>query len=94
MKIYEQDNTEGKLTIDVNVVKDGAVEVFFHDIGAAAQRMTGDSDYERALRIPSEQTAKLAMHLLAEKFAGDIQAQSKIEAYCKERGIETSVWSF
>ena len=56
--------------------------------------MTGDSDYERALTIAPDQVATLAMHLLAERFEGDIQAQSKIEAYCQERGIETSAWSF
>jgi len=94
MRIYEQENAEGKLTVDVTVKEDGGVEVFFYDIGAAAKRLTGDSDYERALTIPAHQIAQLAMHLLAEKFAGDIQAQSKIEAYCEERGIKTSVWTW
>lgn len=94
MKLYERDDAEGKLRIDVNAIADGAVEVFFHDIGTAAKRMTGDLDYERALKIPAEQVAGLAVHLLADRFAGDAQAQSKIEAYCKERGIETNAWSF
>lgn len=93
-RIYEQDNAEGKLTIDLGVNESGGVEIFFHDIGAAAKRLTGDSDYERAVTIPADQIAQLALNLLADRFADDIQAQSKIETYCEERQIETKVWSF
>lgn len=94
MKIFHQDDANGKLTVDVTAKGDGGIEVFFHDIGQAARQMTGDSEYERALTIGPDQVAALAMHLLAERFEGDIQAQSKIEVYCQERGIETSAWSF
>ena len=94
MKIYHQDDANGKLTIDVTAKGDGGIEVFFHDIGKAAQQLTGDSDYERAVTVAPDQVARLAMHLLADRFEGDIQAQSKIETYCEERGIETSAWSF
>ena len=94
MRIYEDKSDAGVLTIDVTVTDDKGVEVEFYDISRAAKEATGGSDYERKVTIPPDHVANLAMHLLADRFTGDIKTQSKVEAYCKERGIETRVWSW
>ena len=86
--IYRNENEGGKTTVTLELRPDGSLQLFYYDIGEDARRAFGDSDYEAWITIPAAELPKLAMALLAEKYAGRHDARSDFASFCERRGIE------
>jgi len=88
-------DADGATHVTLELLESGDLEVFYHDVGAAAQRTFGDSDYEAWLRVGAGDLGKLAFALMAEKFAGRADALSAARAFCEAHGIafEAGVWT-
>lgn len=91
IRLVEQIDDRGHLSIDITLEDDGSIIVFFYDVGTAAQETFGRDDYEKWMKIPADVTGRLAFKLLSERFAGSIHALSEIEKYCQESGISPEV---
>jgi len=93
--LMRMQNAGGATTVTLELHDGGDLELYYHDVGAAAQRTFGDGDYEAWLRIASDVVGKLAFALLAEKFEGKPDALSALKAFCAARGIpfQAGVWT-
>jgi len=94
-ELYRNRNAGGTTTIDLELKEDGALQLFYYDIGEAAQRSFGDSDYEAWANVPAPEVAKLAFALLADRWRGDPQALSAFRDFCGEHGVavESGSWT-
>ncbi|WOE76580.1 hypothetical protein [Alterisphingorhabdus coralli] len=94
IELFRKTNQEGTLIVDATLKEDGAIEIFFHDIGKTAENTWGNRDYERSLTIPKDKLGLFALALIGETFADDARALSKVENLCKAHDIPTSGFSF
>ena len=85
--IYRNENEGGKTKVTLELLPDGSLQLFYYDIGEDARRSFGDSDYEAWITIPASGIPKLALALLADKYAGRHDALSDFGKYCETRGI-------
>lgn len=77
----------GSLTISLEHLENGAVQVFYYDIGPRALAAHGDSDYEAWAKVAPENIGKLAFALLAEKFAGRHDALTAMVKFCADHRV-------
>lgn len=77
----------GSLTVSLEHLENGAVRVFYYDIGPRALAAHGDSDYEAWATVAPENLSKLAFALLAEKFAGRHDALTAMMKFCADHGV-------
>lgn len=85
--LYSNENDGGKTTVTLELLADGSLQLFYYDIGEDARRAFGDSDYESWITVPAAELPKLALALLAEKYAGRHDARSAFAAFCEAEGI-------
>ena len=94
MRLYEQIDDRGSLSIDISLRDDGTINILFHDVGVAAKETFGGDDYEKWVDIPADATGRLAFKLLSDRFGRSIHALSEIQKYCADLGIrhEVGAW--
>lgn len=85
--VYSHENEGGRTTVTLELLPDGSLQLFYYDIGEDARRTFGDSDYEAWITIPPAEIPRLALALLADKYAGRHDARSDFAAYCEAKGI-------
>jgi len=81
----------GNLTVSLEHLDDGSLQIFYYDIGDRPMAMYGDSDYEAWATVAPAYIARLAFALLAEKFAGRTDALSELVKFCREHDIPVDV---
>lgn len=86
--LYRHENEGGRTSVTLELLPDGSLQLFYYDIGEDARRSFGDSDYEAWITVPASELPRLAMALLAEKYAGRHDARSDFATFCETRGIE------
>lgn len=94
-ELFRNENEGGKTTVSLEQLPDGSLQLFYYDIGEAARRMFGDSDYEAWLTVPAMDLPKLAFALLAEKYGGRADAMSELRTFCEANAIahDSGVWT-
>lgn len=85
--VYSHENEGGKTTVTLELLADGSLQLFCYDIGEDCRRAFGDSDYEAWITVPASEIPKLALALLAEKYAGRHDARSDFAGFCESKGI-------
>jgi hypothetical protein len=68
--LYSHENEGGRTAVTLELLPDGSLQLFYYDIGEDSRRAFGDSDYEAWTTVPACELPKLALALLAEKYAG------------------------
>lgn len=93
--LAQWENAGGRTTVSVELLADGSLQVFYYDIGADAQRIFGDSDYEAWLTVPPDQLGKLAIALIAAQYTGRPDALSALRTFCAAEGVahESGSWT-
>ncbi|HEX8239183.1 MAG TPA: hypothetical protein VF574_05515 [Allosphingosinicella sp.] len=93
--LYSNENEGGRTTVTLELLPDGSLQLFYYDIGEDSRRTFGDSDYEAWTTVPASELPKLALALLAEKYAGRHDALSDFAGFCEAKGIahEGGVWT-
>ncbi|MBU6371478.1 MAG: hypothetical protein KJS97_02025 [Alphaproteobacteria bacterium] len=94
VELSKSSDDGGTVTVSVEHLEDGAVQVFHYDIGSRALALHGDSDYEAWATVAPENVAKLAFALLAEKFAGRSDALTAMQKFCADHDIPVTVGMF
>lgn len=92
--LYKNENEGGRTTVDLELLEDGSIRLFYYDIGRAARYMFGDSDYESWITVPISEVPALAFQLLSEKYGDRSDAVTNLRSLCEEHGIkhEHHVW--
>ena len=85
--LYSHENEGGRTTVTLELLPDGGLQLFYYDIGEDSRRTFGDSDYEAWITVPPSELPKLALALLAEKYAGRHDARSDFATWCESKGI-------
>ena len=86
-RLYEDDDGDTKVTIDLRVRDDGALQIEGYDIGESVEKAWGDSDYEYWVMIPREALTELALALILEHSQGDQSAVSKLKSQCMKHSV-------
>lgn len=92
--LYRLHNDQGSVTVDIDLLESGAIQVFFHDVGASAKRAHGDDDYEHWVEIPSDSLPALAFALLTDRLTGNISAVEEAAQLCELHRIPHEVFCF
>lgn len=95
VELYRQEDDGGKTLITLETLADGALQLFYHDVGEQARITFGDGDYEAWATIPAAELPRLAVALLAERYRGRSTALSEFRAFCASHAIavESASWS-
>lgn len=94
VELLRRVDARGTLVIDATLKSDGSLEVFFHDIGDAAEKAFGDRDYERWVTVPSEHVGALALALVKHCWSGSTHAVSELKELCQANGIKAEEHSY
>lgn len=94
VELFRRSDESGTLIIDAKLKSDGSLEVFFHDIGDAAEKAFGDRDYEHWITVPSEQVGALALTLIEHSFSGNVHAVEAVRDLCEAKRIKVQEHSF
>lgn len=94
VELFRRADESGTLVIDATLKSDGSLEVFFHDIGDAAEEAFGDRDYEHWVTVPSEHVGALALALIQHSWSGNVHAVSELKELCQAKGIKAEEHSF
>jgi hypothetical protein len=88
-----RDDREGAFrSVRLTTSADG-LRLHSHDISRIAEQVFGrDGEYEFWLDIKAADLPRLAAALLAEKYAGNLQATDELRAFCDRQQIPAS-WS-
>ena len=92
--LFRRADESGTIVIDAMLKSDGSLEVFFHDIGEAAEEAFGDRDYEHWITVPSEQVGALALALVEHSFSGNVHAVEAMKGLCQANGIKVEGHSY
>ena len=84
--LYSHENEGGRTAVTLELLPDGSLQLFYYDIGEDSRRAFGDSDYEAWTTVPACELPKLALALLAEKYAGRHDARSDFASFCEAKG--------
>ena len=94
VELFRRADESGTLVIDATLKSDGSLEVFFHDIGDAAEEAFGDRDYEHWVTVPSEHVGALALALVKHSWSGNVHAVEAVKGLCQANGIKVEEHSF
>ncbi|MXO86484.1 hypothetical protein GRI38_10655 [Altererythrobacter aurantiacus] len=94
VELIRRADESGTLVIDATLKTDGSLEVFFHDIGDAAEEAFGDRDYEHWVTVSSEYVDALALALVKHSWSCSIHAVSELKELCQANGINAEEHSF
>ena len=87
IEIARREGTEFR-RVDLMLKGDGAIVLEGQDMGPAVEAVWGDTDYEYRVRVAPPALPKLAFALLAEKFAGRLDAVTAFRDWCRTHGVE------
>lgn len=103
LNLYERRDEELWCTITAEI-RGGALTVSGHDLGKIVQDFFGSDEYEYAVSLDKENTAKLftllgcaeasdeqKLNVIRQTF-NNSRADSALKEYCREHGIKTSFW--
>jgi hypothetical protein len=81
--------------VDLRLLADGGLEIRRHEMGAGDCDAWGLDDHEATLRLSPGAVARLAIALLAERYAGAPDALEAVKAFCEDEGIPAAhaVWT-
>lgn len=94
VELFRRSDASGTLVIDAKLKSDGSLEVFFHDIGDAAEQAFGDRDYEHWVTVPAEHVGALALALIEHSWSGNVRAIEAVKGLCQANGIDAEEHSF
>lgn len=92
--LYANRNEGGATRVTLELLGDGSLQLFYHDIGEDARRSFGDGDYESWITIPAAEIPNLAFALMAEKYEGRYDARSDFATFCEKWGVKHEGWSW
>jgi hypothetical protein len=87
IEIARREGTEFR-RVDLMLKDDGSIVLEGQDMGPAVEQVWGDTDYEYWVRVAPPALPKLAFELLAEKFAGQLDAVQAFRDWCRTRAVE------
>lgn len=94
VELFRRADETGTLVFDATLKSDGSLEVFFHDIGDAAEEAFGDRDYEHWVTIPSERVGAFALALIQHSWSGNVHAVETVKDLCQANGIQVDEHSY
>lgn len=93
-ELFRRADESGTLIIDAKLKSDGSLEMFFHDIGDAAENAFGDRDYEHWVTVPPQHVGALALALVKHSWSGNIHTVEAVKDLCQANRIEVEEHSF
>jgi hypothetical protein len=81
--------------IDARLTPDGGLEIRRHETGPSDLAVWGEDDHEATLRLGPQATARLALALIIERYAGRADALEALLELCEAHGVAAShsVWT-
>ena len=94
LRIAHQEGGDDSRSVHVDLTASGTLDVSGHDTGPTVKRTWGDNMFECGVEFAPADLPRLAFALIAEHYAGDLDAVRKIAKLAQRHGIEAETWDW
>lgn len=94
LRIAHQVDGEDSRSVHVDLIPDGTLDLSGHDTGPTVRRAWDANVFEHGVIIAPADLPLLAFALVAEHYAGDLDAVGKITKLAERHGIEAETWDW
>ena len=88
------DRGQDSRSVHIDLTAAGTLDLSRHDTGPSVRRAWADNVFEYGVEFAAVELPKLAFALVAEHYAGNLDAVSKITKLVQRHGIETERWDW